>query len=126
VSANGKWLHFQNQTLSFVPWPKGSRDMHLLFFEYISVNTDTGKTSTKLYNSKLGNMFPSFKSAPSVKHKLSNMFDNSPLEKKTSDTTTKTVLTGFDMPLVLTEWPEYRYYPVDEEWQCNACRQCSV
>ena len=128
VSANGKWLHCQNQTLSFVPWPKGARDiMHLLFFEYTSVNTDTSKTSTKLYNSKLGNMFTSSKSAHPVKRKLSDMFDNSPLEKKRSDATTKDcVLTGFDMPLVRTEWPEYRYYPVDEEWQRNACRQLGL
>ena len=30
------------------------------------------------------------------------------------------------MPLVHTEWPEYRYYPVDEEWQHNACNQLGL
>ena len=30
------------------------------------------------------------------------------------------------MPLVRTEWPEYRYYPVDEEWQRNACSQLGL
>ena len=33
-------------------------------------------------------------------------------------------MTGFDMPLVHTEWPEYRYYPV--EWQRNACNQLGL
>ena len=30
------------------------------------------------------------------------------------------------MPVVHTEWPEYRYFPVDEEWQRNACRQLGL
>ena len=30
------------------------------------------------------------------------------------------------MPLVCTEWPEYRYYPVDEEWHHNACNQLGL
>ena len=30
------------------------------------------------------------------------------------------------MPLVCTEWPEYRYYPVDEEWQHNTCNQLGL
>ena len=30
------------------------------------------------------------------------------------------------MPVVHTEWPKYRYFPVDEEWQRNACRQLGL
>ena len=55
------------------------------------------------------------------------MFDSIPLGKKTCTTTTKDcVVTGFDMPVVCTEWPEYRYYPVDDEWQHNVCRQLGL
>ena len=30
------------------------------------------------------------------------------------------------MPMLHTEWPEYRYYPVNEEWQHNACMQLGL
>ena len=54
------------------------------------------------------------KSADSVKYKLNKTFDNNSLEAKTSTTKTEDcVVTGFDMPLVCTEWLEYRYYLVD-------------
>ena len=123
VSANGKWLHCHNQKLSFVQWPKGARDMYLLLLECTSINNDTGKASSKLCDNILVNVSPS----NPVKRKLCNMFDSGPIEKKTCTTTTKDcVVTGFDMPVVHTEWPEYRYYPVDDEWQHNACRQLGL
>ena len=71
VSVNGKWLHCLNKTLTFVQWPKGARDMFLLFLEHTSVNSDSGKTS-KLCGTKVINTFPS-KSADSVKCKLDKM-----------------------------------------------------
>ena len=123
VSANGKWLHCHNQKLSFVQWPKGARDMYLLFLECTSIKSDAGKASSKLCDNKLVNVSPS----NLVKRKLCSMFDSGPIEKKTRTTTTKDcVVTGFDMPVVRTEWPEYRYYPVDNEWQHNACRQLGL
>ena len=62
-----------------------------------------------------------------VKCKLCNMCDSTSLGKKTCTTITKDcVVTGFDMPVVRTEWPEYRYYPVNEEWQHNACTQVGL
>ena len=123
MSNNGKWLHCHNQKLSFVQWPKGAKDMFLLFLECTSIKSDTGKASSKLCDNKLVNASPS----NPVKRKLCGMFDSSPLEKKTCATTVKDcVVTGFDMPLVRTEWPEYRYYPVDEEWQHNTCNQLGL
>ena len=151
--SNQKWLHCRNTTLSFVQWPKGARDMYLLFLQRTSLNDDaaktsfntgniscdTGKTSrdtrktscdndktSKLCNSKLINTSPLIGTTP-VKRKLCNMFESTPLGKKTCTTTTKDcVVTGFDMPVVRTEWPEYRYNPVDEEWQHNACTQLGL
>ena len=32
-------------------------------------------------------------------------------------------ITSVECPLVLqTEWTDYRYFPIDEEWQRQACR----
>ena len=32
-------------------------------------------------------------------------------------------ITSVEVPLVLqTEWTDYRYFPIDEEWQRQACR----
>ena len=125
VSADGKWLHCHDQTLSFMSWPKGARDMYLLFLECTSVHSHAEITS-KVCNSKLASMIPP-KSAHTIKCKLADLFGNSPVKKRKCDITTKEcVITGFDMPVVRTQWPEYRYYPVNEEWQHNACRQLGL
>ena len=124
VSSNGKWLLCHNQTLSFVQWPKGAKDMYMLFLERTLPKSDINNGSC---NGKPVNSFPS-KSAQChlVKHnKLKSTLDN-PLVKKSCATTTKDcVLTGVDMSsvVVCTEWPEYSYHPIDEEWQGNSCRQ---
>ena len=32
-------------------------------------------------------------------------------------------ITSVELPLVLqTKWTNYRYFPIDEEWQIQACR----
>ena len=97
--------------------------MYMLFLEQTTTDSTTGKTSSdrdiKLDN---GPFNP-------VKHKLfnENKFQSSPPGKKTClSTTGDCVLTGFDMPVVRTEWPGYRYFPVDEEWQRNACKQLGL
>ena len=33
VSSNGKWIHCSDQTLKTACWPKGAKDLHLLFYE---------------------------------------------------------------------------------------------
>ena len=117
-----KWLYCNNVELSVVHWPKGARDMYMLFFERTTTDSTTRKTPSK-HDIKLDN-------APvnPVKHKVcdENNFKKVLLEKTCPFTTEDCALTGFDMPVVRTEWPEYRYFPVDEEWQSNACRQLGL
>ena len=122
VSVNKKWLHCHDQILSVVQWPKGARDMYLLFLECTSVHNDNaGKMSFELQDNKVVDELPSKSSYP-VKRKVQSMFDNKIPVKRKKCPTTDCVVTGIDMPLLRTEWPEYRYYPVDEEWQRYACR----
>ena len=94
--------------------------MYLLFLECISVNSDnTAKMSSKLPDDKVVDKLPSKSSHP-VKRKVQSMFNSKiPVKRKKcpTSTTTDCVVTGIDMPLLRTEWPEYRYYPVGEEWQ---------
>ena len=33
---------------------------------------------------------------------------------------------AYEPPVLQTVWPEYRYYPVDEEWQRQACALMSL
>ena len=63
VSTSGKWLYCE---LSVVHWPKGAKDMYMLFLERTTTDSTTGKTSSKR-DIKLDN-------APfhPVKHKLFN------------------------------------------------------
>ena len=126
VSVNKKWLHCHDQILSVVQWPKGARDMYLLFLECTSVHNDNaGKMSFELQDNKVVDELPSKSSYP-VKRKVQSMFDNKIPVKRKKCPTTDCVVTGIDMPLLRTEWPEYRYYPVDEEWQRYACRQIGL
>ena len=129
VLANKKWLYCHDQTLSVVQWPKGAKDMYLLFLECTSVNSDNAaKMSSKLQDDTPVDELPSKSSHP-VKRKVQSMFDTKiPVKRKKCPTsnTTDCVVTGVDMPLLRTEWPEYRYYPVDEEWQNYACRQLGL
>ena len=129
VLANKKWLHCHDQTLSVVQWPKGAKDMYLLFLECTSVNIDNAaKMSSKLQDDTAVDELASKSSHP-VKCKVQSMFDTKiPVKRKKCPTsnTTDCVVTGVDMPLLRTEWPEYRYYPVDEEWQNYACRQLGL
>ena len=78
VSTSGKWLYCNNVELSVVHWPKGAKDMHILFLERTTIDSTTGKTSSKR-DINLDN-------APfnPVKHKLfnENKFQNSPPGKK--------------------------------------------
>ena len=47
VSTCGKWLYCNNVELSVVHWPKGAKDMYMLFLERTITVATTGKTSSK-------------------------------------------------------------------------------
>ena len=64
VSTSGKWLYCNNVELSVVHWPKGARDMYMLFFEQTTTDSTTRKTPLKR-DIKLDNAHVN-----PVKHKL--------------------------------------------------------
>ena len=34
ISSNGKWIHCNDQTLKPACWPKGAKDLYLVFYEF--------------------------------------------------------------------------------------------
>ena len=44
ISVNGKWVHCKNQSLATAPWPKGAKDLYMLFYQRTSKYTEAGKS----------------------------------------------------------------------------------
>ena len=47
LSIKGKWLHFKDASPTTAPWPRGGKDVLLLFYHVKSTVAPTGKASTK-------------------------------------------------------------------------------
>ena len=44
--SNKKFVHCHNRTLTTVQWPRGAKNLYLLFFERTSIPCETGETSS--------------------------------------------------------------------------------
>ena len=135
VSANGKWIHCSDQTLKMASWPKGAKDLHLLFYECCTPKKKIVKDAV--------NEEHTF----SIKRKFKDLGVDPGLTTKRPRTTKastvgtskthkpfmkgKAPCAGYkDLTITAvericspqTEWAHYRYYPIDEDWQQQACR----
>ena len=137
VQSGKKWVYCDNQKLSVGGWPKGAKGLYIVFYEHMS--THGTKSSSKVPHEvkTSGNKV-------SVKRKIAQLdVHDAACSKKTcvrvtKRTSTTTVsldpgasenwggITGFEPPVTRTVWPEYRYYPVDEEWQRQECARMNV
>ena len=129
VRSNCKWIHFNNHVLSHECWPKGAKNLYLAFYEQVS---SCGVKQHK-YNRKIPHTV-SEKSRAFCKRKLPQTCnDGKGLHAKrprVASTSSNVVtcedwggITAIDRPMALrTEWRDYRYFPIDETWQREACR----
>ena len=115
--SNGKWIHCNNQVLSCECWPKGAKNLYLAFYEQSSLFDPEGlhsKTTAK------GTSTSKRKLPQAGKH------DKGSCSKTISNVVHNDDWGGIpsvEVPLVLqTEWTDYRYFPIDEKWQRQACR----
>ena len=122
VLSNNKWVHCNNQTLSTQSWPKGAKNLYIAFYE-----------NTSMCNAKSRPRAPkTLVTKPSCKRKISYVEDTVCLAKRpcSEEVAVPTTsmpqdwggVTGYEGALIRTEWPEYRYYPVDTTWQQDTCR----
>ena len=127
VRSNGKWIHCNNQVLSRECWPKGAKNLYLAFYEQSSLRgTKQQKFDPKALHSKT-----TAKGTSTSKRKLpqAGKHDKGSCSKKIRASSNVVHnedwggITSVEVPLVLqTEWTDYRYFPIDEEWQRQACR----
>ena len=130
VRTNNKWVHINNHVLSHDCWPKGAKNLYLAFYEHSSL---FGSKQCKC-KPKISHTVSSAKFTAPLKRSLPQKFgdDTTPYTKKPCvASTSSTVITSEDWggitsverPVTLrTEWTNYRYFPVDEAWQREACR----
>ena len=134
VRSNGKWIHCNNQVLSHECWPKGAKNLYLAFYE----QTSLGGTKQRKYKpEKSQSKFipPTTKNVPPSKRKCPEKSkpDMGSCAKKIhieSDVPSNIGngedwggIVAVERPVTLqTEWRNYRYFPIDEEWQRQACR----
>ena len=139
-------MHCKSHTLTTAPWPKGAKDLYMVFYQstYTKLSEAASKstlasTTDRLPPHHVVTMRPSLKRkqvndcysfAPSAKKVCSKVVHGNTTVKGKSEcelaavhhaTAVDCVVTGYDMAVARTEWPEYRYYPVDEHWQRQAC-----
>ena len=133
VRSNGKWIHCNNQVLSQECWPKGAKNLYLAFYE----QTSSGGSKQRKFKPEVSHseFTPlTTKSMPHSKRKLpeTGKPDKGCCAKKTriaSDVSFSVVacedwggITSVERPILQTEWRNYRYFPVDEDWQRQVCR----
>ena len=128
VLSHNKWIFCDNQVLTGTR-PKGAKRLYLAFYKHVSahrtksklnmphsVGTSDSKVSVKRKVAELANDDAKCSKKPCIRRGKANDIkrtmscDPEPSEHWGSKT-------GFKAPIVRTVWPEYRYYPIDEEWQ---------
>ena len=129
VRSSGKWIHCNNQIISQECWPKGAKNLYLAFYEQTSLGgTKQRKSKPDVSHSKFTPL--TTKSMPPSKRKLpeTGKSDKGSCAKKTHISSSVVTcedwggITSVERPVLRTEWRNYRYFPVDEEWQRQACR----
>ena len=126
VRSSGKWIHCNNQIISQECWPKGVKNLYLAFYEQTSLGGTNSKPEVS--HSKFTPL--TTKSMPPSKRKLpeTGKSDKGSCAKKTRISSSVVTcedwggITSVERPVLRTEWRNYRYFPVDEEWQRQACR----
>ena len=130
IRVNNKWVHVNNHVLSHECWPKGAKNLFLAFYEQVSLSG----TKQRKFKQTIPYAVSSTKAKASLKRSLPQTFndDKGPGTKKpcfaSSSSTVVTTedwggITSVEQPVALcTEWADYRYFPVDEAWQREACR----
>ena len=161
ISSNGKWIHCNDQILKPACWPKGAKDLYLVFYEFfvpkrqkipknpVHMHYAPSHLSTKcimvknesmkMLNIKHNLESAGVESGPSIKRartaNATSVITSKAPQKRFKDKC-KTAITSHDIAVdkdlmittvqrafvPRTEWADYRYYPVDEEWQKQACR----
>ena len=127
VHSNGKWIHCNNQVLSRECWPKGAKNLYLAFYEQKCLRG----TKQRKFDPEELHAKATAKSTSTSKRKPppTGRCDKGSHSKKIRVTSASSTvahnedITSVERPLALqTEWPDYRYFPVDEEWQQHTCR----
>ena len=130
VRVNSKWVHVNNHVLSHECWPKGAKNLYLAFYEQVSLSG----TKQRKFKLTIPYAVSSTKAKAPLKRSLPQTCndDKGPCTKKacvaSSSSTMVTTedwggITSVERPVALrTEWADYRYFPVDEAWQREACR----
>ena len=135
VRSNSKWIHCNNQVLSRECWPKGAKNLYLAFYGQTPLcGTKQHKFDPEALHAKftpLNTTTAKGKSTSKQKLPQSGERDKGFCSKKVHVTSASSVphsedwggITSVELPRVLqTEWPDYRYFPIDEEWQRQTCR----
>ena len=139
-------MRCKSHTLTIAPWPKGAKVLYMVFYQSTCTKLSEAASKSTLPSAtdrlpphhvvttrsslkrKQINDCDSF--APSAKKVCSKVAHGSTTVKGKSKcefaavhhtTAADCVVTGYDMAVARTECPEYRYYPVDEHWQRQAC-----
>ena len=138
VLSNNKWIFCDNQEVSTGTWPKGAKSLYLAFYKHVSahrtksklnmphsVGTSDSKVSVKRKVAELANDDVKSSKKPCIRRGKGNDIkstmscDPEPSEHWGG-------ITGFEAPIVRIVWPEYRYYPIDVEWQRQSCALLNV
>ena len=129
VRVNNKWVHINNHVLSHECWPKIAKNLYLAFYEHISLSG----TKQHKFKPTIPYAMSSTKATAPLKRNLPQTFnaDKGPCTKKPCVASRSFIattedwggITAVEQPVVFcTEWEDYRYFPVDEVWQREACR----
>ena len=130
VQYKNKWVHCKNQKLSLEGWPKGAKGSYLAFYEHSNNKSKIPRTSGRKPKRKVAQLDAD--DAPSPKKPCSNGIMKTSTTSAASKQPHPTTLedwggvVAYEPPVLRTVWPQYRYCPVDVDWQSQACTMMNV